>query len=336
MDPIHPKEPPRLHLAHLPTPLAPLKRLAAELQTPQVLLKRDDLTGIELTGNKVRKLEYLLADAIGTGCDTIVTNGGYQSNHCRATAAACARLGLRLRLILRAPSADRPPAIANLLLDHLFGAEINFHSPDEYASRRDALIENAMAQERSLGRRPYFFPVGGSVPLGSWGYIRCVHELINQLPGDRPAAVFVAVSSSGTLAGMLLGRALLRADRMRIIGVPVSDKLELFRPDVCAIIQQTIERFKLPVDPGQCGIDLLDGFIGGGYAIPTPESQEAIRLLARLEGIALDPTYTAKAMAGFLHAVRNGRLLADEIPVFVHTGGIYGLLARPDLFPEFQ
>src|SRR3954465_11285762 len=154
---MHPKEPPRLRLAQLPTPVVELKHLAAELGVPRVLMKRDDLTGLEFTGNKIRKLEYLVADAVAQRCDTLVTHGGFQSNHCRATAAVGARLGLRVRLILRAP--DQPPANdGNLFLDRLFGADVTLHPAAEYNQRRQKLIDDAMDAERRAGRRPYFFP----------------------------------------------------------------------------------------------------------------------------------------------------------------------------------
>src|SRR3954469_9082300 len=159
---MHPKEPPRLQLANLPTPVAELKNLARQLGVPRVLLKRDDLTGLETSGNKVRKLEYILADAVATGADTLVTKGGFQSNHCRATAALGARLGLRVRLILRSAEPN-PPRDGNLFLDELFGARISFHPPEEYNGRRKQLIAGAMQAERDAGRKPYFFPVGASI-----------------------------------------------------------------------------------------------------------------------------------------------------------------------------
>src|SRR4051794_29872976 len=165
---MHPKEPPRLRLAQLPTPIVELKNLARHLGVERILLKRDDLTGLELTGNKVRKLEYLVADAVAQGCDTLVTHGGLQSNHCRATAAVGARLGLRVRLILRSPDAA-PANDGNLFLDRLFGAEVSLHPAAEYNGRRKQLIDHAMDAERRAGRKPYFFPVGASVPLGCWG-----------------------------------------------------------------------------------------------------------------------------------------------------------------------
>src|SRR5882724_5417740 len=199
---MHPNEPPRLELANLPTPIVPLKNLARHLGVEKILLKRDDLTGLETSGNKVRKLEYVVADAIKNGADTLVTNGGSQSNHCRATAAIGTRLGLKVRLILRCPEPD-PPRDGNLFLDHLFGAHITIHPPDEYDARRKQLIDDAMEAERRAQRTPYFFPVGASIPLGCWGYIRCLHEILEQVGSETEVDLFAPVSSSGTIAGLI-------------------------------------------------------------------------------------------------------------------------------------
>jgi D-cysteine desulfhydrase len=327
---LHAREPFRLQLAQLPTPVVELKNLAQDLNVPRILLKRDDLTGLELTGNKVRKLEYLIADALAQGADTLVTHGGFQSNHCRATAAIGARLGLRVRLILRA--APNPAIDGNLFLDHLFGADITYHAPDEYNTIRQAIIEQAISTEEAAGRKPYFFPVGASVPLGTWGYIRCFRELLDQLGRDAKVDVFVAVSSSGTHTGLILGRALFGCESWRVIGIPVSDSLDYFRTEIRQLIAETDRQFELGLNESQTPVELLDGCIGEGYAIPTPKSLETLLLLARREGIPLDPTYTAKAMDGFLTAVRDGHVRDGATPMFIHTGGAFGLMARRDLF----
>ena len=328
---MHPAEPSRLPLANLPTPIVELKNLARRLGVPRILLKRDDLTGLETSGNKARKLEYILADALAAGADTLVTHGGFQSNHCRATAALGARLGLNVRLLLRSAE-ENPPRDGNLFLDHLFGAHVTLHEPAEYNDRRSELIEQAMAAEREAGRKPYFFPVGGSVPLGCWGYVRCVHEMVEQLGRDAKVDLFSAVSSSGTQAGLMLGKALLGLENWRIVGVPVSDSLDYFRRDVADLIRRTVAEFNLEMTEAQTPLDLLDGFIGDGYAIPYPDAVETIRLLARTEGVLLDPTYTAKAMTGTLAAIRQGQVRQGATPVFIHTGGAFGLMARRDLF----
>jgi D-cysteine desulfhydrase len=331
MSQLHPREPARIKLAQVPTPVVELKQIARELGVPKILMKRDDLTGLELSGNKVRKLEYVVADAIAKGCDTLVTHGGFQSNHCRATAAIGARFGLRVRLLLR--SAEPNPANdGNLFLDRIFGAEISFHSVKEYNTRLSEIVQDAMETERRAGRKPYFFPVGASIPLGCWGYIRCFAEMAEQLGRDTKVDVFSAVSSAGTHTGLMLGRALLKCDNWRIIGVPVSDSVAYFQKELRALERGTNDSFGLGLRESDTPIELIDGFIGEGYAVPYSAAIDTLKLLARKEGILLDPTYTAKGMTGMLEAIRRGGVRAGTIPVFVHTGGAFGLLARRDLF----
>lgn len=328
---MHPAEPRRIALAQLPTPLVELKNLARHLGVPRLLVKRDDLTGLELSGNKVRKLEYVVADALANRATTLVTHGGFQSNHCRATAAIGARLRLKVRLLLR--TADPNPAPdGNLFLDRLFGAQISFHTPEEYNNRRQELLDEAMDVEYAAGRKPYFFPVGASIPLGCWGYVRCVAELVDQLGRDTPVDLFCATSSGGTQVGLMLGKALLGCDRWRVLGVPVSDSVEYFQRELRRLERQTVAEYHLELDEQQTPIELVGGFIGEGYAIPYPEAIDAISLLARIEGLILDPVYTGKAMAGMLATLRAGGVREEAVPVFVHTGGAFGLMARRDLF----
>jgi len=329
---IHPKEPARLSLATLPTPVVELANLSKQLGSSRLLMKRDDLTGVELSGNKIRKLEYLLSDAQAKGCDCLITHGGFQSNHCRATAAAGARLGMKVRLALRLPEGAPPAQDGNLFLDGLFGAKISMHSIADYSGKKKELIERTIAEESAEGRRPYFFPVGASVPLGCWGYIRMMAELADQIGRDTKVDLFVAVSSSGTLAGMILGKALLHLDHWHVRGIPVSDSVTFFQKDLRELMDATIRMFGLDVTQEQTPIDLVDGFIGAGYAIPYPEAVETIKLLARTEGVLLDPTYTGKAMTGYLDIVRKGKVRLGAVPVFIHTGGVFGMMARKDLF----
>jgi D-cysteine desulfhydrase len=328
---MHLKEPPRLTLANLPTPIVELGNVAKDLGVPRVLLKRDDFTGFETSGNKIRKLEYIVADALNRGADTLVTHGGFQSNHCRATAALGAKLGLKVRLMLR--SADlNPPRDGNLFLDELFGAHISFHLPDEYNGQRQALIDAAMEAERAEGRKPYFFPVGAPIPLGCWGYIRCVAELVEQLGRDTKVDLFSSVSSAGTHAGLILGKALFDLNNWRMLGVPVSDSIAYFANAIRDLIDRTSQQYGLGVSGAQTPIELIDGFIGEGYAIPYPEAMETSRLLARREGVLLDPTYTAKGFTGMLATIRKSGVRTGAVPVFIHTGGGFGLMARRDLF----
>jgi D-cysteine desulfhydrase len=328
---MHPKEPPRLALANLPTPIVELSNIARQLSVPHLLLKRDDFTGFETSGNKIRKLEYVLAEALNKGADTLVTHGGFQSNHCRATAAVGAQLGLKVRLLLRSSNLN-PPCEGNLFLDELFGAQISFHLPEEYNEQRQQLIDAAMDAERAAGRKPYFFPVGASIPLGCWGYVRCVAEMAKQLGKGTKVDVFSSVSSAGTHAGLMIGKALLGLKKWRMIGVPVSDSVEYFRSEIRNLVDRTIHEYGLEISEEETPLELIDGFIGEGYAIPYPEAMETSQLLARREGILLDPTYTAKGFTGMLQTIRNGGLRKGAKPLFVHTGGGFGLMARRDLF----
>jgi D-cysteine desulfhydrase len=321
---IHLSEPAREPFARLPTPLVPCARVA------RAWIKRDDLTGLETTGNKIRKLEYVIADALRQGANTLVTHGGHQSNHCRATAAVAARLGLGCRLILRGP-ADAPND-GNLFLDRLFGAKLSLHSPEVYARDLQNLIDRAIVEEREAGRKPYFFPVGASIPLGCWGYIRCFHEVLQQTQGWGAVDLFAPVSSSGTIAGLILGKALFQAEHVRVLGIPVSDSIEFFQRDIRKLVDDTIREYRLDLTAAQTPIELVEGCIGEGYAIPTPQSIDLLKRVARSEGILLDPTYTAKAMVGFLDWIDGERIRPGAVPVFIHTGGIFGLMARRDLF----
>lgn len=330
---MHPLEPARISLAQLPTPLFEATRLAKRAKVDRLLIKRDDLTGLEVSGNKIRKLEYVIADALATGADTLVTHGGFQSNHCRATAAAGARLGLHVRMFLREPADRREPANdGNLFLDRLFGAEVTMHPADEYGTRRAEMIDAVMREQREQGRTPYFFPVGASVPIGCWGYVRCMHELASQFPREEELDLFVPLSSGGTFAGCVLGKTLLSLDQWRVIGVPVSDSIDYFRKDARGLLDDTIAAFKLRLTHADTPIELLDGYIGEGYAIPYTESVEMIRIAARDEGLILDPTYTSKALFGTIDALAKGFGRPGATPMFVHTGGAFGLMARRDLF----
>jgi D-cysteine desulfhydrase len=325
---IHPQEPPRVSLAQLPTPIVELKNLAQHCGIARIHSKRDDLTGLELTGNKIRKLEYVVADALAQGADTLITHGGTQSNHCRATAALGARLGLKVRLILRG-SKDKAITDGNLFLDELFGAECSFHSPEVYSTSLNQLVATAVETISAEGRRPYFFPVGASTPLGCWGYIRCIAELVEQLGEESPLDIYVATSSGGTQAGLILGKAVFGCNNWSIRGVPVSDSSEYFHDKLSELIKSTVGQYGLHIEPESTPIELIDGFIGPGYAIPYDEAIETIRLLGRSEGLVLEPSYTSKAMTGMLADIQKRP--SDRVPVFIHTGGVFGLFARRDL-----
>lgn len=325
-------EPPRISLAVLPTPLVRLPRLEAALGgAAQIWMKRDDLTGLELCGNKIRKLEYIAAAMQAAGQDALVTEGTCQSNHCRATAAVCAKLGFQARLLFR--PLPPPSAQGNHLLDRLFGAEIRAFSREELAQRRPEIIEEQFAELRAAGREPRYTPPGASEPLGCMGYIRAARELEPQLreAGIDECDLLVGVSSGGTYAGLLLGTLLAKNPPWRLCGVPVSDDVAYHAREAARLCRAAITQFSMPIEFREDALDFIDGFVGDGYAIPYEKANDAVRLLARTEGILLDPVYTAKAFCALLEGVRSGRLGRQRPVVFIHTGGIFSDFAWPDV-----
>jgi D-cysteine desulfhydrase len=318
--------PARVPLARLPTPLEPSPRLGAELGI-ELLYKRDDLTGLELSGNKARKLELLVAEAEAEGADTLVTCGGIQSNHCRATAFAAAKRGLRSVVVLRVPDPSRPPALeANSLLDELAGAELRFVSHAGYARRSEVMAEIA-GELRAAGRRPYVVPEGGSSALGSLGYALAVAELQAQLPEgwrDGPVAIAYAAGSGGTGAGIEMGARLAGWSGARPVGFAVCNDAAYFVRTIAGLCAEARRRWPaIPAVP-EAEIAVDGGFIGPGYAQATPEGLALIRRAARADGVLLDPVYTGKAMLGVAARAREGRLPSRRVVLF-HTGGAFGL-----------
>lgn len=324
--------PQRVPLANLPTPLVRLQRLERTLGCGPIWMKRDDLTGLELSGNKVRKLEFIAADAIAAGCDALVTEGTPQSNHCRATAAVCARLGLHCTLLLR-PKAPAGPPGGNHLLDVLFGAQTREYSREEFSPRREEIVGQVCQELRAAGRRPRWTPMGASEPLGCWGYIHAAAELGEQLRsvGVRECDVVVAISSGATYAGLVLGRRLHKLDGMTVWAAPVSDSVSYHRDFVARMCGDVIAEFKLPIACDASDLRFIDGFIGEGYAIPYAAAIAGLRLLSQQEGIILDPVYTAKAFCALLDGVKRGALARERPVVFMHTGGIFSDFAWPSL-----
>lgn len=322
-------EPERISLARLPTPMCRLERLGAALDGADIWIKRDDLTGLELSGNKIRKLEYIAADARAAACDTLVTEGTPQSNHCRATAAVCAKLGMQAVLLFR-PPAEKPQG--NHLLDVLYGAEIRSYPADVFTHERDRIVNQVIAELQNSGRKPRWTPMGASEPLGCWGYIRAAAELRDQLAsaGIGACDLVVAISSGATYAGLLLGTLIHKLDAVRVWAVPVSDDAAFHRQSVLRLARETIEHYALPVTVDEEMLRLLQGYVGEGYAVPYDAANHVIRELARLEGILLDPVYTGKAFCGLVEAVVAGALGRERPVVFVHTGGIFSNFAWPD------
>ena len=312
---------PRLALGLLPTPLHRLDNLSRALGK-NIYIKRDDMTGVGLGGNKVRKLEFLLADARAKGADTVLTTGGAQSNHAMLTAACANRLGMKAILVLkkRGVTARR----GNQLLNDLLGAEVRFIDTPDYADIY-AEMERICAELEAAGHRGYCIPVGGSVALGSLGYVNAVREVAEQARslGVRFDRVVCATGSGGTHAGTALGARLFLPDT-RVTGVAVDT--DSFAEIVPRLIRETAALLECDLPAGFDAVELLD-MTGPGYAIPSAEGNAALRLMAESEGIILDPVYTGKAFAGLVKLCREGALDGEENLLFWHTGGAGGLFA---------
>jgi len=312
--------------------MEPLRRTSEKLGV-DLHVKRDDLTGVELTGNKVRKLEFVLADALQQKADIVLTCGGAQSNHSRATAIAAARLGLRCRLILRTPDPFNPPALeGNLLLDRMAGSDIVWITPEQYKQRHEIFAREAERLRRE-GSKPYVIPEGASNALGAWGYINAAVELeqdIKKLPngGTRRTTIIHATGSGGTTAGLILGTKLLGVNA-RIVGINVSDDRDYFVRAIGEICEDCISRYGLKVPfSRESDIEIVDGYVGLGYAQSRPEELSLLMELASTEGLFLDPVYTGKAFFGMVQELRrNPKAFGDQI-IFLHTGGIFGLLPK--------
>ena len=323
-----PAAPSRVHLARAGTPIIAAPRTGATLGV-ELLFKRDDLTGAELTGNKVRKLEYLFAEAIALGADTVITCGGEQSHHARATALAAARLGLKSHLILRTDDPQAPPATTgNILLDRLAGADISWMSRPDWRRRNELMAEMADTI-RNAGGTPYIIPEGGSNALGSWGYVGCAEELAGDLAAlpEKPTTVIYACGSGGTGAGLIVGAAMHGfADKnIRVAGVNVCDDRAYFLAVIRRITDEMTARWAPDIAITDNDIDIVDGHVGLGYAKSRPEELATLRDVCRRDGVVLDPVYTGKAFHGVITELARDRKRFGERIVFVHTGGIYGL-----------
>ena len=330
--------PPRLDLARTPTPLRPLKRLGEKLGV-ELHIKRDDLTGAGLSGNKIRKLEFVLADALERGADTVLTCGGAQSNHARATAIAAAMLGLGCRLILRTPDPSNPSTLeGNILLDRLVGSEIVWITPEEY-KRRDEIFEHEAEILRKSGRRPYIIPEGASNALGAWGYIRASEELADDLANlpdnsDRPTTIINATGSGGTSAGLILGTSMLGLNT-RVVSINVCDDRDYFVKVIGEICENAIANYQIDLPfSRERDIEIIDGYVGRGYALSQPEELALLRDVARIEGIFLDPVYTGKAFFGMTQELSRDPNRFGARIVFMHTGGIFGLFPKADEFAQ--
>lgn len=329
--------PPRLDLARLPTPLTRLDRLSAEFPGVDIWVKHDEMTGTEVSGNKVRKLEFIFAEALAQDCDTVITCGGVQSNHCRATAVLAARLGLKAHLLLRG---ERPAELSgNLLLDHLSGAEISYISQADWHTHGDYGRELQREYERR-GRRALFIPIGGSDAIGLWGYIAACEELRADFErnGIEPDAIVAATGSGGTQGGLLVGRELFGLSA-RVLAFNVCDDAAWFDNKVRRDVTNWNERYEMGFDVDNLTVNTIEGYMGPGYGVAGPEVYRTIAGAARQEGVFLDPVYTGKAFNGMLSELRKGAggcLSGAGAVVFVHTGGLFGVFPHHRQFDFSQ
>ena len=316
---------PRLSLAHLPTPLEEMPRLRQALgQSPRLLIKRDDQTGLATGGNKARKLEFLVADALEKGADTLVTTGAAQSNHCRQTAAAAAKIGLKAALVLQGDPIPRPDWDGNLLLDDLLGAELYWTRDRE----PDAVVSEVAEVLRDGGANPYGIPIGGSVPTGAAGYAAAVEELAEQLEGrdERVDRIVFSSGSGGTHAGLLVGVKALGME-VRLEGIQSGNwdgLVELTR----SLANDTAAHLGLDLRIADSEVMIHQIYGTPGYGVITDAEREAIRLLAQTESIIADPVYTGRSLAGLIDLIRRGVYKPEETILYWHTGGTAGVFAR--------
>lgn len=327
------KEFPRTHFAHLPTPLEPMPRLSELFGGPPLWIKRDDCTGLAVGGNKTRKLEFLVGDAVAQGAHTLLSFGALQSNHVRQTAAAAARAGMACRLVLVDMVRYREPAYessGNVLLDELLGADVHVVADDAEAA---GVVRKILDEESSAGRTVYVIPTGGSNATGALGYVECAREIVSQSRdlGLRVGTVVTAVSSAGTQAGLIAGFSVLGED-VRVLGINV------YNPDFAAqeeTLRSLVDEVIVSLDtkvPSAPPIEIRHDFLGKGYGFPNASVVDAISRTAKCEGILLDPVYSGKAMAGLRSMIGAGGFgdANSDAIVFLHTGGTPGLFAYRD------
>jgi D-cysteine desulfhydrase len=323
--------PEKLSLANFPTRIEKLERLTKELNGPNIYIKRDDQTGMEWSGNKVRKLEYSVKEALNKGCNSLITCGGNQSNHCRATAAVAAKLGLECCLVLR--GSKNSPVEGNLFLDKLLGAETKFITPEEYSSRRNEIMKEIALDKEKAGHKPYIIPEGASNGIGSFGYYNAMLEIIEQekemnLQFD---AIAIAVGSGGTYSGLLLAKQL-ENHKAVLAGYLVGGSISYFTEEIQSIFRGISLYAKNEIKPRQAEINFIDNYIGPGYGLNTPEQLTFIKHLAQLEGVVMDNVYTGKAMHGLVSDIKKGKYQGMKNILFIHTGGLFELFSQTKIF----
>lgn len=322
---------PRVRLAHLPTPLEHLPRLSEHLGGPDIYVKRDDCTGLGTGGNKTRKLEFLMADAMQKRADVVITQGAVQSNHARQTAAAACKLGMRCELVFEKRVADPSEVYANsgnVFLDHIFGAGIRFV---DKGSDMDAAMADVAAELEERGGTPYVIPGGGSNPIGALGYVNCALELVAQANdlGLVVDHIVTATGSAGTQGGMIVGLKTSNA-QIPLLGIGVNAPRDAQEQKVFKLAAETAEFVGATGAVAREDVVANCDYVGEGYGVPTEGMNEAVMLLARLEGLLCDPVYSGKGLAGLIDLIRKGDFRKGENVVFLHTGGSAGLFGYSD------
>lgn len=324
---------PRVRLCHAPTPLEPMANLSKKLGGPNLYVKRDDCTGLATGGNKTRKLDFLMGEALKRGADCVVTQGAVQSNHVRQTAAAATRLGLGCYVLLerRVPDvAASYETTGNVFLDHLFGAEISFCETGQDMNAAAVALGDEL---REKGKNPYVIPGGGSNSTGALGYVSCALEMLMQANERdlRIDCIVHATGSAGTQAGLVVGLEGSNSG-IRVEGISVRHPKSKQEQVVHELAQKTAAHVGINGDISRDAVRADDAYVGPGYGQPTAEMVEAIQMMARFEGILLDPVYSGKGMAGLIGMVSSGQFGPDDNVVFLHTGGSAALFAYQDLF----
>lgn len=321
----------KLRLGNFPTRIERLEKFSTIVKE-HVYIKRDDQTGTEFSGNKIRKLEYSINEAINNDCDTLITCGGIQSNHARATAAAGIKLGLKSVLVLR--SDEKPELEGNYLIDKIMGADIRIISSEDYRERRQEIMENILKELEAKGRKGYIIPEGASNGIGTFGYLACFNEILEQEKehGIVFDTIVTAIGSGGTFAGLYLGNKLTNSGK-KIVGINVCDTAEYFKERVSEILKEV--KTYIPDTEFEISKDdmcIIDGYVGDGYAVSRTEELDFICDFAEAEGIVLDPVYTGKAMRGLYTEIKKGTFKESKNILFIHTGGLFGLFSKRDQF----
>ena len=321
----------KLSLANFPTKIEKLEKISNESGV-NIYIKRDDQTGSEISGNKIRKLEYSIYEALENGCDTLITCGGIQSNHARATAAAGIKLGMRAILVLR--SDETPEMEGNYFLDKVIGADVRIISSDDYRERRMEIMQKIKAESDAEGHKAYIIPEGASNGIESLGYYSAMKEIKEQEKelGIKFDRIVAAVGSGGTYAGLCMGNAEFFNGEKKITGFIVCDDAEFFKKKSEEIIEEAQKYLDKSIIIKAEEMDIIDGYVGIGYAQSRDEELEFIQKTAKKEGVIFDPVYTGKAMYGMMNELEKGTFKKGENVLFIHTGGLFGIFSKRNQF----